>query len=159
MDWLPSGQELFWPRDSNPSKSPRGKKAPSLIQKGRGSVRREAKRLWRSEAESSVEGQERSRIKLRRRGAKAARLRLGRRGAKVLVEKNIGSERSHSTEVRKERSETVREEKRMIEASLFLFIYDNLSFLYLFSLSSLFIDFSLSSLFIDFSWSISEFMS
>ena len=48
---------------------------------------------------------ERSRIKLGRTGAKAARLRLGRRGAKVLYEKNIGEERSHSTEVRKERSE------------------------------------------------------
>ena len=42
-------------------------------------------------------------------GAKAARLRLGRRGAKVLYEKNIGEERSHSTEVRKERSETKKE--------------------------------------------------
>ena len=39
-------------------------------------------------------------------GAKAARLRLGRFRAKVLYEKNIGEERSHSTEVRKERSET-----------------------------------------------------
>ena len=38
-------------------------------------------------------------------GAKAARLRLGRRGAKVLYEKNIGEERSHSTEVRKVQSE------------------------------------------------------
>jgi len=36
------------------------------------------------------------------------RLRLGRRGAKVLVVENIGSERSHSTEVRKERSEGTR---------------------------------------------------
>jgi len=36
--------------------------------------------------------------------SEATRLRLGRRGAKVLYEKNIGSERSHSTEVRKERS-------------------------------------------------------
>ena len=45
-------------------------------------------------------------------GAKAARLRLGRFRAKVLYEKNIGEERSHSTEVRKERSETKKEVRR-----------------------------------------------
>ena len=40
--------------------------------------------------------------------SEGTRLRLGRRGAKVLVEKNIGSERRYSTEVRKERSEAAR---------------------------------------------------
>ena len=34
----------------------------------------------------------------------SGRLKTKIKGAKVLVEKNIGEERSHSTEVRKERS-------------------------------------------------------
>ena len=38
----------------------------------------------------------------------SGRLKTKIKGAKVLVEKNIGEERSHSTEVRKERSEAAR---------------------------------------------------
>ncbi|KAL0533068.1 hypothetical protein IC582_030636 [Cucumis melo] len=51
--------------------------------------------------------EERKRLDCQER-SEATRLRLGRFRAKVLYEKNIGEERSHSTEVRKERSEGTR---------------------------------------------------